>query len=358
MNMKMFLVAVLLQLAVLGASSKSTVAPKYTVNLDLPPEQRWSAVTADYAEPMRNLLGALKKTVPEDLLDAVALLAKDVGAFFPSPYDREMVGLADALKPMGVSLADVLLGNVLYEITAYGASSSKACTSIVGERLDGRIVHGRNLDYSFQGYLRNVTITVMFERSGKVVYTGTTFAGMVGLLTGQKPHGFTISMDERDEGQLWMNALSALVSWGSGVSTFIIRTALDNAHFDYNSALGFLTEARFIAPCYIIVGGVNSSQGAVVTRGRIEPKNVWKLDVEKGVWFLVETNYDNWVTPPSSDDRRDPAIQAMVALGRGNLSEANLFNVLSIPPVLNSGTTYTVVMSAGNPDAYKTWIRT
>lgn len=354
-----FFVAVVaaLQLASF-ASSKSTAAPKYTVNLDLPPEQRWNAIMADYAEPVRNLLSALKKTMPQDLLEAVALLAEDVSAFFPSPYDQEMVGLADALKPKGVTLADVLLGNVVYELTAYGPSASKACTSIVGERLDGRIVHGRNLDYSFQGYLRNVTVTVEFQRRGEVVYTGTTFAGMVGLLTGQKPHGFTISLDERDEGRLWMNILSAMITWGRGVSTFLIRTALDNDNFDYNKALSFLTNEPFIAPCYVIVGGVNSSQGAVVTRGRLEPANVWKLDAEEGVWFLVETNYDNWVTPPSSDDRRDPAIQSMKALGRGNLSETNLFNVLSIPPVLNSGTTYTVVMSAGNPDAYNTWIRT
>ena len=59
------------------------------------------------------------------------------------------------------------------------------CTSIVAEALDGTILHGRNLDFSATNILQDLTIIVDFQRRAKTVYTGTTLAGYVGLLTGQ-----------------------------------------------------------------------------------------------------------------------------------------------------------------------------
>lgn len=123
-------------------------------------------------------------------------------------------------------------------------------------------------------------------------------------------------------------------------------------------------------------------------------------------WFLVQTNYDNWGSPPVYDDRRTPAIACLMAANRtaestgtpdanaghshpgserkqkdlsemgvdsgpmlgvdanferldkiGNIDTSVhyeginttfslLFNVLSTRPVLNKLTTYTTLMSA------------
>ena len=63
------------------------------------------------------------------------------------------------------------------------------------------------------------------------------------------------------------------------------------------------------------------------------------------------------VPPPARDDRRDPAIKNMNAMGQNNLTAMNLYDVLSQPPVLNDGTLYTTIMSASNASLYYTRVR-
>ncbi|XP_009584070.1 PREDICTED: N-acylethanolamine-hydrolyzing acid amidase-like, partial [Fulmarus glacialis] len=105
----------------------------------------------------------------------------------PQPFAGEILGLCKAL---GISLGDGVLLNFAYESTAF-------CTSIVAQDDKGNIYHGRNLDYDFVDILKKITIDVQFIKSGQIAYQGTTFLGYVGLWTGQSPHKFTISGDER-----------------------------------------------------------------------------------------------------------------------------------------------------------------
>ena len=337
-----------------------TQAKRYTVNLDLPPQQRWVEVAKDHKEGLLQLLQEMKKMVPPEVVSLASVIGDDVDRYMPSPYGLEMVGVADAVGS-GVTVGDVVLGNSLYEATAYSHSRQgggvKMCTSIVAETKNGTIYHGRNLDYSFTDSLRSMTVIIDFQQGGKIVYTGTTFAGMVGLLTAQKPHEYTITLDERDQGDWWMNAFESLIAGTHGIASLHIRDAVANTAMDFESAVIFLADKPLIAPSYIIVGGTKPREGVVITRDRIAALDLWRLDSEHGRWFLVETNYDHWVPPPADDNRRDPAIKAMNATTRAGLNSTSLFKVMSTPPVLNSGTTYTVIMSAAKPEIYNSWVR-
>ncbi len=338
---------------------KDSTPQTYTINLDLPPEQRWKQVAEDHTEEILNLVKEIKAMVPPGTITLVSIIGEDVDKYIPYPYNLELVGITNSIK--GLTLGELILGNTLYEVTAFGHDGkpeARACTSIVAETINGTIFHARNLDYNFGNVLRGLTIVVNFQQGGKTIYTGTTFAGMVGLLTGQKPHGFTITLDERDQGDWWMNALEALIAGTHGIAAFLIRDTLADADMTFNDALRVLADKPLIAPCYIIIGGIGSKQGAVITRDRIAAVDLWLLDAYNGHWFLVETNYDHWVSPPARDNRRDPAIKGMNALTRSGLSWGGLYDVLSTPPVLNNGTMYTVVMSADLPSIYTTWIRT
>lgn len=343
-------------------------AKRYTIDLDLPPEQRWVQVAKDHEASLKQLIQSVKSSLPSEAATLVATFGEDIAKYMPYPYGLEIVGMADAVD--GLSVSDVVLGNILYELTAYGndqllgtaahvikGGDVRMCTSIVAQTVNGTIYHGRNLDYSFPDLLRDLTIIVDFQLSGETLYTGTTFAGMVGLLTGQKPNVYTVSVDERDEGSWWMNAIEALLAGTHGISTLHVRDALADKEMNFEDVVDFLSNKRFIAPCYIIVGGTKPGEGAVITRDRTAAQDVWRLDADNGRWFLVETNYDHWLAPPKSDDRRDPAIKAMNDITRGGLNATSLFNVMSTPPVLNSGTTYTVVMSAAVPEVYNSWVR-
>ena len=338
-------------------------AKRYAVNLDLPPSQRWVNVAKDYQESLAQLLQEVKKMVPPEVVSLASVIGNDVGRYMPFPYGLEMVGVAEAVS--GVNVGDVVLGNMLYEVTAFshgkwgagGRGQPKMCTSIVAEAINGTIYHGRNLDYTFTNVLSDMTVIIDFQEGGKTVYTGTTFAGMVGLLTAQKPHGYTITLDERDQGDWWMNALEAIVAGTHGIAALRIRDAVASKEMDFESAVIFLADKPLIAPSYLIVGGTKPREGVVITRDRIAALDLWRLNAEHGRWYLVETNYDHWVPPPSDDDRRDPAIRAMNETTRAGLNPKSLFKVMSTPPVLNSGTTYTVIMSAAIPGLYNTWVR-
>ena len=335
-------------------------AKTYTINLDLPPEERWNEVVADFKDELKILLNVVNQRVPSSISKLLEQATGDfIEEIFPRPYGAEMVGVANRL---GIAPAEVLVANLLYELTAYNSSraNAMACTSIVAQAKNGTIYHGRNLDYGsgsiLTALLRNVTIIVDFKENGQTVYMGTTYAGYIGLITGKKVDKFTVSLDQRNHGSWLMNAFEGLVAGTHGVVPLLIRSTLADPYLTFEQAVETLSKSPVIAPCYIIVGGVGPNEGAVITRGRAEAHDIWRLGTNH-TWYLVETNYDHWGPPPPSDDRRHPAINQMNQMGQNNLSLSGLFGVLSTPPVLNAGTTYTTVMSAAVPGAYNAWVR-
>lgn len=175
--MKVLLRLSLLLVCVAGSWAAATVpAPRYVINLDLAAQDRWTHVIPDYKADFQSLLKQIKKMLPPEVVDLASLIGDDVEKYVPYPYSLEMVGVAVAGD---VALGEVLLGNMLYEVTAFNSSKlDKACTSIVAEAVNGTIYHGRNLDYTFTEVLRNMTIIAEFQSGGKTVYTGEQLGGL------------------------------------------------------------------------------------------------------------------------------------------------------------------------------------
>ena len=63
--------------------------------------------------------------------------------------------MAKAAAAAGFDLESLIRLNFLYEIVT-------ACTSIVARKPDGRLIHGRNLDFDFDDLLRDMTININF----------------------------------------------------------------------------------------------------------------------------------------------------------------------------------------------------
>ncbi|XP_063166713.1 N-acylethanolamine-hydrolyzing acid amidase [Candoia aspera] len=318
------------------------------VSLDSAPELRW-APAARHFDPafMRAVTyRIIDKAIPKWVHAVIRPIAEEIESYVPQPYRGEIQGLSEAL---GINVGDGLLLNLAYEFTAF-------CTSIIAEDKQGNIYHGRNMDYDFGDILRKITIDVDFIKNGQVKFKGTTFLGYVGLWTGQSPHKFSISGNERDVGYWWENAIAAFLARYTPAS-WLIRTVLSEAE-DFDTAILMLSKTPIIADVYYIIGGVTSREGAVITRKRRGPVDIWPLDPLTGGWYRVETNYDHWRNPPPFDNRRTPAIKALNATGQENINLNSLFKVLSVEPVLNNITIYTTVMSNTAPDKYKTRIRT
>ena len=159
-----------------------------------------------------------------------------------------------------------------------------------------------------------------------------------------RPGKYALSLDQReyaeDEFEL-RNLLSALS--GGQCAPLAMRDVLASDSMDFAAAVHHLASVQLITTSYIIVSGTGPTDGAVITRKRLEADNVWHLNAT-GSFFVVETNYDHW--QPAGDDRRQTAINALKRIGEQAIDLNGLFKVLSTPPVLNDGTTYTALMSA------------
>jgi len=73
----------------------------------------------------------------------------------------------------------------------------------------------------------------------------------------------------------------------------------------------------------------------------------YPLDVDGGIWYLVQTNYDRNVPDPANDYRRIPAQNKLNAIGQSNITYDTLYyGVLAQSPNLNENTILTTIMSA------------
>ncbi|XP_044536210.1 N-acylethanolamine-hydrolyzing acid amidase [Gracilinanus agilis] len=321
--------------------------PRFNVSLDEAATQRWLPVLRHFdpgflREALATIIG---ESVPSWVRAVIKPVAEEMEKFLPQPFEGEIRGMCDSLN---LDVGNCILINLAYEFSAF-------CTSIIAQDVGGNIYHGRNLDYAFGSLLRKLTVDIQYIKNGQIAYTGTTFVGYVGLWTGQSPHKFTVSGDERDKGFWWENAVAGLLRKHCPVS-WLVRNTLEEAE-DFEAAVIKLAKIPIIADVYYIVGGTSPKEGVVITRNRGGPADIWPLDPTNGQWFRVETNYDHWKPPPKWDDRRTPAIKALNSTGQENINLDTLFKVLSVFPVLNNLTIYTTVMSAAKPDKYTTQIR-
>lgn len=323
------------------ATGKSVPLPSFNIDLTLPPDKRWIQSAAQLSNEIKNVVDYVLDLIPawavpvlDDAFDALA-------ERLPTEWQYEMRGVSAGAN---VSYPYIVLMNLFYELDS-------ACTSIVAEHSNGTIYHGRNLDYGIPG-LNLIAGNVHFYRGNTMVYTGTTYIGYIGLLTGMRPGAFSLSIDERTSanGTILTNIVEMLFHNGRSIG-FFLREVLQN-ETDYSAALQKLQTTPLVSVSYLIIGGVRAGEGAVVTRDRATAADTWLLDAPSR-WFLVETNYDHWKPVPAHDDRRQPANQRMSASSQKFINGTYMFyDVLGRFPNLNSHTTYSVIMSAATGEYY------
>jgi len=323
-------------------------APKFTIALETPPAQRWQPIMAAMKDGFLPFVQWLNKTIPEPirrLLDPVVAKLDD---YIDEPFATELRGVAEIAQKLGigVDLGEILMLNLVYDISA-------GCTSIVGQDKDGNMLHARNLDYSLPG-LRNITVQVDYTRNGKLVFTATHFAGYIGVLSGMRPNGWSVTVNERDRdatGGPIENIIEGLYRGGKSIG-FFLRDALEN-NATYPDAMNTLQHTFLMAPVYLTVAGARRGEGAVITRERESPKDVWSLTVPT-MWFVVQTNYDHWL--PSGDKRAETAIRGMNGMNISTLTLEGMYQVISTPPVFNKGTEYSTLISPST-GRYETFVR-
>jgi hypothetical protein len=311
-----------------------TPLKKYTINLDLEPEDRWTEIVEDHKTEIVAILDILRPLFSGDaqkqLLNAVIV---------PDEFKRELQGMA---KLVNATYEDALMGTMFYELSAVSDDlpeewkfvGTKACTGIVAQNSNGTVFHARNQDYPppFAPLQYDGT----FMKDGKVLFEGTSFAGIIGIGgTCMSPGGFSVSIDARSTHTPKLAEALELAKSGAHFSAPTITREVCARGGGFESAIEYLASEPMIDPLYFIVAGAEPGQGAVVTRNATAAKgesDVWRLEdgyPKENPFYLVETNYDHWGDVPSSDDRRVDAKCIMEELGADNVNMDTLQQVMS-----------------------------
>jgi len=321
-----------------------------TVNLDLEPEDRYTDILMNkilkygWEYTYVPVIEFYNTLVPPEVQPLFANISMKMDEYFPEEYARELRGLYQLVVQVGhedeFTLDMIVTLNMMYEWMTF-------CTSIVSEDDAGVMWHGRNLDWNFDGFsLWNLTMLANYQRGGVTQFSTITWAGYIGILTGFKANGFSITVDQREhyEPEGIRGNLMAIEN-GSALVGFFLRDVFQN-YSTFTDTLPHLINDSLASSVYLIMGGLAKDEGVVVTRDRDSARDVWKWgNPDPGMedWYLVETNYDHWNGDNPLDPRQTEAINALNKLGRENLDADTLFDVMQTPGVLNDGTQYTII---------------
>ena len=140
--------------------------PRYVVDLDAPPAERWQHIVTDFSEQLPSVLG-----LADDILGdnhgqqgSRASACRRHRAVGSVQYGDELRGIA---KATGLPVGRVVMLQIAYEAFA-------ACTSVVVEGKDGHPLHIRTMDWEMPE-LQPLTVEVDFMPAGQVVFTATTW---------------------------------------------------------------------------------------------------------------------------------------------------------------------------------------
>jgi hypothetical protein len=306
--------------------------PRYKVNLDEGPDRRWNEIMDRYQHRCKKVLSLvdslLGNFINRFLLKTMINYYAD--KFF---YIEELRAISERGE---IPLDKLLIMQLCYEMFA-------SCTSIIINDNDGTI-HYRTMDWDMKE-LVDLTIIIDFMRNNEIVFTATSWAGYVGVLTAAKQNVCSIAVNYRrmNDGILENFRHSINGSWPIG---FLIRHILEK-ETKFNKISEIMEKAPLISPCYISLAGVSKGSGLIISRTRNNSDKCEKLTVEDND-FLVQTNIDNDRINDASVENIMYSIerlQKVISLMK-NYNNNNLMNMFNVWPIINDTTIYVSVMEA------------
>ena len=362
---------------------------EYIVNLDLPQEDRWAEIGAEYKDKAWMLVEYLRANLPKGWLKPLEKISGELLPFFRD-YGDEMKGYAAALE---IKEGDVVMINLIYQLERLGLSCDSwnttgpshtcdlpedqevgfgpfqpfeddeaeyqreidapgPCTSFVVADPEGKIWHGRNLDWNLVDSLKQFIINVQYQRGGKTVFHGTTAVGFVGILHAVKAGAFGWSMDARRKGgNIPFNLLKMALDNGTRTPEQHARYVFEN-YEDYDSAVEAMGNWPIVNPVYYIMSGAKYPQGSVLARDRKGVVHKYLMEDEisspggntqKDFWVGI-TNYDLEHHPLPADDRATPMTDNLNALEGKEFDDDKVWEILETWPTFNAHTDITAVI--------------
>lgn len=304
--------------------------PCFTIDLSLPPEQRYLEVCTAFKDEISNLtdlfdqvVGDMVPFIPVRWLHRLGrLLLRRV---YSSEENAELKGIS---KVTGVSMYLLICFNVLLDLLM-GCSSGGAAVRAGRDAKDGsKMVHFRTLDWGMDELRRIVVqLDYVLEKNGPVVASSITYVGFVGVLTGVRER-LSLSLNFRpnriDNGKRWSDfkyawhLLMVLLGRRRSISSDLRRFLLPRKTFsrtasENESAFVYSTYGEIVAElagndeskrqpitttaCYLCI--CNGQETTIIEKDRISAKSRSSTD------FIIVTNSDAENENTSTEKRND-----------------------------------------------------
>jgi hypothetical protein len=302
---------------------------QYTIALNASPEEKWQTIIRDFKPEILDIYQKLDQTYSKFIsgfFSQAIGLSSYLGCVL---HDKEINYIA---KACGIPFGKLVLLQIMYELSA-------CCTSAVFP-LDGELIHFRTMDWPLME-LKKLTIQINFQKENKTQYSVITWAGYIGALTAMKPGLCSISLNYRQTtGSLFQNVKNLTKGyWPAG---YLIRHVMEH-NMNYAQILDHLTQSNLVAPCYIIVCGLESDQCVNIVRDR-ESFKVYKMHQDK----IVQTNIDpeefKTLDILYSVERNRIATKLIDELKEKKKKSDDLFKTFDVKPIINSESIYVCVM--------------
>ena len=268
----------------------SYTPPKYTIDLSLPPRQRYKQLASQYSDQIQNLTALFNNlledvAIPTRFIPTIHRLAKLTLRKVHSPVEtEELRGISEIT---GVPMYLLVAFNVILDLLM-GCTSGVIKTKYSDST---RMLHFRTLDWSMDP-LRKVIVQLEFIESSKsdnVIATSITYVGFTGVLTGVRP-GLSMSLNFRavhDEstkrGQLrfYLHHLLVLFGQRQPIATYL-RGCLFNTK-TLTEVRDELWKTRSTA-AYLVFSDGNSAISI--------DKDFESITIRESTDFLATTNHD------------------------------------------------------------------
>ncbi len=218
------------------------------IDLDASPAKRWEFARS-YSNEINELVVCYWKEIDEyaELIQEYIGLYKSL--YIPQAYQEEIRCLAQYCK---FTEDQLLIVNLYYDIIKIGF----ACTAFAFEQSDS-IWHARNLDWWTENdLLAKYTKVFHWKKGGKTVFKSVGWMGFIGVLSGMKPHQFSITLNA---------VLSEEAPNFAKPISFLLREVLEDNH-TYQSAKEKLETTPIVCDCLLLLAGTKAGEIAVIER--------------------------------------------------------------------------------------------
>ncbi len=239
---------------------------EHIVNLDLPPDQRWTFLI-DYKEAINDLLQCYLNDFKgaDFIFDNIELFKKVI---ISEEYLQEIDFIASISN---FSSNEVLIANLYYDIlkfyfgcTAFAVSNGQA------------VMHGRNLDWHTENNLLGMhSLIFNFKQEGKTLFKTIGWPGFIGTLSGIRPGKFSLTLNavlSEDAPEIAMPV------------SFLLRDILTSSN-SFQEAMQKLENTKIASDCLILLSGISADEKIVIER---TPKRFATRTSDSG--YIIVTN--------------------------------------------------------------------